>query len=172
MSDITELESRISTALERIGKGAKALAEARTTQAPETIEPSKDAADPAEITRLKEALDEEKLANAQLEERVKVLHDRQEKVMGQTEERAKTAEARLAEVEKELATFRRLNDELRASNAALRDANAEGVGDAHLINKSMRTELESLRTAHNADRKELETLLEELKPLVKEASNA
>ena len=61
MTDITELEGRITAALERIGSGVQALS---------AVPPEPEAApvDEGEIARLREALDIEKEANAQLEE--------------------------------------------------------------------------------------------------------
>ncbi len=65
MSDISDLESRITTALDRIGRGLDALG------------PKPDAGQDAEIATLKVALEEEKTANAQLEERVRAIKEKQ-----------------------------------------------------------------------------------------------
>ncbi len=43
-----------------------------------------------------------------------------------------------------LQRLKRINDQLRQNNQALREANEDGVGDPHLINKAMMTELEAL----------------------------
>ena len=53
-----------------------------------------------------------------------------------------------------------------ASNAALRTANAEGVGDAHLINKSMMAELEGLRAMRAAESAEARTIIDALTQLL------
>jgi len=59
MSQIEELQSRITAAMDRIGTGLSALSTAQ---------------DAAEQDDLKQALDDERTANAQLEERVKTLN--------------------------------------------------------------------------------------------------
>ncbi len=70
MQDIAELERRITAALERITRGVDTLGAA----ASEAAAPAEDS---AEITRLTEALDEERMANAQLNERLRVIRDRE-----------------------------------------------------------------------------------------------
>ncbi|MEP1327905.1 colicin transporter [Pseudophaeobacter sp.] len=69
MTQIEELQGRILTAMERIGAGVGKLEQARAV----ALEEAEAAAD---TSVLEQALDEEKTANAQLEERVKVLHAR------------------------------------------------------------------------------------------------
>ncbi|CUH89725.1 hypothetical protein PH5382_03676 [Phaeobacter sp. CECT 5382] len=69
MTQIEELQGRILTAMERIGVGVGKLEQARAV----ALEEAEAAAD---TSVLEQALDEEKTANAQLEERVKVLHAR------------------------------------------------------------------------------------------------
>lgn len=74
MQDITELESRISAALARIGAGIDVLS------APAAAQPETGAVDESamvEIGRLNDALDEEKMANAQLHERLRVIRERE-----------------------------------------------------------------------------------------------
>ncbi|WP_122073825.1 colicin transporter [Pseudophaeobacter sp. EL27] len=69
MTQIEELQGRIQAAMERIGAGVEKLEQARAT----ATEEARAAADNSD---LEQALDEEKTANAQLEERVKALHSR------------------------------------------------------------------------------------------------
>ncbi|KPD11891.1 colicin transporter [Phaeobacter sp. 11ANDIMAR09] len=69
MTQIEELQGRILAAMERIGTGVVQLEQARA----EAQEEARAAADNSDLEL---ALEEEKTANAQLEERVKVLHDR------------------------------------------------------------------------------------------------
>ncbi len=71
MSDITELERRITAALDRIGTGLV------------RIGGSGDAS--TEAAQLREALETERSANAQLEERVKAIRDRQEQTVSALE---------------------------------------------------------------------------------------
>jgi chromosome segregation ATPase len=69
MTQIEELQGRILAAMERIGSGVEQLEQARA----KAQEEARVAADNSD---LEQALEEEKTANAQLEERVKVLHSR------------------------------------------------------------------------------------------------
>lgn len=107
MQDIAELERRISAALARIDRGLEGL----TAPAPEP-DPADEAARQDEMTRLAEALDEERMANAQLNERLRVIKARE------IEARA-GLEAKLAEVTAELAALRAARAEEAAEVAAL-----------------------------------------------------
>lgn len=156
MSDIADLERRVTSALERIGAGLDALPMA----APQF--------DPGEVEALKEALESERTANAQLEERVLAIKEKQDTSVAALEARVASLSAQAAQQEADLARLKQVNAQLRDSNAALRDANAEGVGDAHLINKAMLAELEGLRASRAADLGELEAIMGELKPLIEE----
>ncbi|MGB8621487.1 MAG: hypothetical protein WCD16_01595 [Paracoccaceae bacterium] len=171
MSDISELERRISAALERIGAGAEALAAARAKAAEEAAATQPAQEDP-QLAEMRDALEAEKTANAQLEERVKAIRDKQESQVAHLEERVARLTARSAEVEAEVERLRRVNTKLRESNKALREANAEGLGDAHLINTAMQTELDALRVQREADRSELDQIIGELAPLTGEDTHA
>ena len=70
MSQIDELQSRMTRALDRISKGVETLS-AMEPPAPEPL----DDGSAEEIARLSAALEDEQMANAQLEARVKSLHD-------------------------------------------------------------------------------------------------
>ncbi|WP_435231592.1 hypothetical protein ACMAZE_07955 [Pseudopelagicola sp. nBUS_20] len=68
MSDISDLENRISAAMDRISRGLEALEGATSTEN----------FDVSEAEKLKQSLADERLAGAQLEERVKSLSEKQE----------------------------------------------------------------------------------------------
>jgi len=155
MSDITELERRITAALDRISTG---LGKAGGSNAVSD-----------ELVRLREALESEQSANAQLEERVRAIRDRQEDTVSALE--AEVARLREAAVrhDAEIQRLNRVNGQLRQNNHSLREANEQGVGDPHLINKAMMAELDSLRVSRDADRAELDAVLGELKPLLEGA---
>ncbi|KPU84585.1 hypothetical protein JI58_02900 [Marinosulfonomonas sp. PRT-SC04] len=157
MSDIAELERRIMAALERIGTGVDGLEASATTATEESDDGS---------AALKDALEAEKLANAQLEERVNAIKQKQETTVKEMQEQIKSLTTDLIQKENDSKKLLNVNAQLLESNDALRKANESGVGDAHLINKAMQTELESLRTTRKADLAELETIMAELKPLV------
>jgi chromosome segregation ATPase len=79
-----------------------------------------------------------------------------------------------ARIENQDVQFQRLkgaNAQLRDSNAMLRERNVEMLGDADAIDQSMRAELEALKTTRASDVEEMNTILDELKPLVKEQAN-
>lgn len=167
MSQIEELHSRITAAMARIGTGVETLAQ------------TGGAADAG----LVDALAEEKLANAQLEERlrgIKAKHDAELDLLraeldqpGEAEklqaELAAQADA-LARLDVDLQRLRQANEQLRESNATLRTANEAGVGEPHLINKAMLAELEALRAARAVDTAEASAVLARLEPLLADAA--
>lgn len=153
MSEISELERRISAALDRIGSALDRVGGGGDAE-------------------LAAALEAERTANAQLEARVaaiKVKQETQVAALNGEVERLKTA---LLERDGEIQALRGVNADLRVSNSALREANAKGVGDATLINSAMAAELKALRTASAAARAEVDEVLAVLEPLLEEAGNA
>ena len=157
MTEITDLQARITAALDRIETGIDGL-------------PAKAGAESAaEVARLTEALEEERTVNAQLEERLSTIKEKQDGTLDVLASEVDRLRALLASEEETVARLGRVNAELRANNAALRDAIAKGVSEPHLVNKSMMAELEGLRAAQEADRAELDAVLGELGALVAEA---
>lgn len=150
MSDIDALQQRLTAAMDRIAVGLGGL---QSTSS-------------AGNAALQAALDEEQLANAQLNERVRRLAERQETVLSDAIAASEAAQARVVSMDVELQRLRKANDQLRASNAALRAANEEGVGEPHLINKAMLAELEGLRAARAADVAEASSIIGALTPLL------
>jgi len=165
MQDITELERRITAALNRIGQGIEAVA-----ASPPPGEGVPDADTAAEVARLTEALDEERMANAQLSERIRMLRDRDRDRDGQAQK------AQGAMVDKltrqldvqglELQRMRKTVIQLRESIRMLTDAQITALPDVHLINKGMLAELDALRATRATDLAELDEILAELDPLV------
>jgi len=167
MSQIEELQSRITAAMERIGTGLAALTE--QSGGPD-----------AEIVS---ALEEEKLANAQLQERLRTLKAKHaEEIAALREELEKPGEVdrlraelasqteAMARLDMDVQRLRQANDQLRESNGALRQANEAGVGEPHLINKAMLAELEGLRAARATDAAEAGAILAKLEPLLANAA--
>jgi len=166
MSDTTQAEARITAALERIKQGLEALPQA----APAASAPEADGPD---VSALQAKLDEERTANAQLEERVKVLKERQDGKLAELEAAVETGRARSARMDRELQRLRQVNAELRDNNSQLREALTKGVSEPHLVNKAMLAELDALRATRAADAAEMDAILEELTPIIeKEASDA
>ena len=160
MTQTTELQARITAALDRISHGLEGLSSPAAQAAAQT----------GEIARLTEALEDERTANAQLEDRVRTIKAKQDgtvEVLAGEVDRLRTL---LAEQENTVAKLARVNDDLRANNTALREAISHGVSEPHLVNKSMMAELDALRTTQEADRAELDAVLGELNALVADAA--
>ncbi|MDJ0638375.1 MAG: hypothetical protein QNJ20_06040 [Paracoccaceae bacterium] len=153
MDEISEYQRRITAALDR---ASQALDQLRGSGGEDT-------------SALKAELDAERVANQQLEERVRAIKEKQETTVSQLEAQVEDLGTALKTRDAELQQVRSVNEELRKSNAALREANAKGVGDADLVNGAMVSELESLRAARAADRAEIEEILATLEPVLKEA---
>ena len=86
MSDIDELQRRITAAMDRVAAGLDQLG----------------ANSGGDSAALGQALEEEKLANAQLAERVRVLNQRQEGELAAATQMAQDAKARMAELDAEI----------------------------------------------------------------------
>ena len=171
MSDFPQLETRITTALERIRSGLDGFAAPPVVaDAPAAVDTFETTAKVAELTA---QLDEEKTANAQLEERVKLLKERQDGKMAELESNVDAGRARSSRMDRELQRLRQVNAELRDINGQLREALTEGVSEPHLVNKAMLAELEALRATRSADAAEMDAILEELTPIIeREAKDA
>lgn len=176
MSDIEEVQGRIMAAMERASRGLEKLAAAKE-----------------DVPDLSQELEEERLANAQLEERVKALKSQIETLTADTQAQLEQTKAELAQAQTKLAEVdghagqtaatherisaldvelqrvRQTNSQLSDACAALRAANAEGVGDADLINAAMQAELDALRAARSVERAETAAILATLTPLVEAA---
>ena len=153
MNDTTDIEARITAALDR----AEAALEALQAQSDD------------DTKGLKDELEAERTANAQLEERVRAIKERQDATVSGLEEQVKRLRDAVGARDGEVQRIRAVNAELRQSNQALRDANAEGLGDASLINAAMVSELEALRATRASDRAEIDDILATLDPVLKEA---
>ena len=150
MSNIEELQRRITAAMDRVAVGLNGL------EAPGS----------GNAAALEQALEDEKTVNAQLNERLRVLTQRQEADLKAVKEQSEATAKRMGELDLDLQKLRKANTELRQSNHDLREANAAGVGDPHLINNAMLSELEALRAARAADETEASTIIDALLPLL------
>ena len=175
MSQIDELQSRMTRALDRISKGVETLS-AMEPPAPEPV----DDGSAEEIARLSAALEDEQMANAQLEARVKSLHDQIE-AQPETPE-APEPDAALQEqiaaqregmqaLDGELQRLRQANDALLKSCTEMREALAENLGEPHLINQAMLAELEALRAARAVEVAEARVVLGALEPVLVQAAS-
>ena len=155
MSDIEELQRRITAAMDQVAFGLEKLG------------PAAAAGPDAETLR---QLEEERTANAQLQERVRALRTKSDGEIAGLRAQVDEGQSRLASLDVELQRVRRANTQLSDACAALRAANTEGVGEPHLINKAMLAELEALRAARAADVAEASVILASLQPLVDAAA--
>ena len=153
MSDIAELERRVSEALDRIA-GAVARMPAGGGE------------------DLAAALAAEREANAQLEARVAAIKERQETKVAGLEAEVRTLRAALLDRDGQIQRMREVNEGLRRSNAALREANAAGLADAGLVDAAMAAEVAALRMEDEVRRAEVEAILARLEPLIEEQAHA
>ena len=153
MSDISDLERRITSALDR------------ATKALEQLSAQSDEAGPD----LSAELEAERVANRQLEERVRAIKEKQETTVSTLEREVADLKDALATRDGEVQQMRSVNAALRDTNSALRDANAKGLAEPELIDQGMSKELESLRAARSAQQAEIEEILATLEPVLKEA---
>ncbi|WP_208354530.1 hypothetical protein [Pseudaestuariivita rosea] len=148
MSEIEELQGRITAALARIDQGLDRMT-APVGQSNAELEKS---------------LADEKAANAKLTEELKLLR----KAMAKLESQADAAQPPSNAVfEIELRKLTEVNAVLRKNNEALRKANSP---DAELVHASLHNELKALRAARAADRAELDAVLAQLKTMIEESA--
>ena len=152
MSDIAAFEGRITAALDRIRAGLDRA----------------DGGSGGDAGALQTALDEERTANAQLVERVRALKDAQEGRIAELEARLQAQRAQMAQMDGELQRLRGSNADLRALSAQLRATASDGAADAELINRAMMAEIDALHAQRSAEAAEVDAILSELKPLLKE----
>jgi len=154
MSDISNLESRITAALDRIRQGLDAVG-------------GQAAADPG----LQAALEEERAQNAELVERVRILKERQDTQVASLTLRVETQSKHLMKLDEELQQLRASNVQLRDMNATLRETVTTGLAP-ELLDAAVNAELEALNAQRSADAAEVDAILDELKPLIEETSHA
>ncbi len=157
MSDIQELGGRIAVAMDRIRSGIEQMA-----QSPRTGSDS-------DSDQLQSMLSEERTANAQLEERVKTLKERQDTNMSAMESRLGEQADEIATLAEQIDSLRTANAELSAANEALQNAaSGDNSGSADANGETL-AELEALKAQRAADAAEVDAILSEIKPLVEGA---
>ncbi|TNF23364.1 MAG: hypothetical protein EP318_00415 [Rhodobacteraceae bacterium] len=163
MADIEELQRRLTVAIERITKGVEGL-----QAAPPSPEggPVDVAALQQKLAEAESALEDERIVGQQRDERIKTLHAKLEDAQATMKARLDAQSEATAQIDLELQRLRRANEELRANNKALREAQEQGVSDPHLINTSMIAELEALNAARAAEIAEAAAIEAALKQLL------
>ena len=152
MTEIAELERRITAALDRIGAGVGRIGDGAKTQAAE--------------------LEAERAAKAALENQIRANEDRQEAMLAALQGEIVSLKSLLAEVDADLQRLRAVNSDLRSSNAALREANAAGLADPDLVNEALRREVQALQALDETNRAEIDRALALLEPIAEERANA
>ena len=138
MSDIEELERRVTAAMDRLAKGIGAL----------------DSGHAARIAELETALEEERVVNAQLKERVARLRQKHTR-----------ANAAVEKLDLEMQRLRRANEELIESNSALMGEEAEKAS-TDIVKQALLAELEALRAARASEAEEAQSIIGSLSALV------
>lgn len=174
MSDISALEQRLAAALRRISTATEALpdnADRRTDVAGSDInrgslENSEAMTAQAEFEKIQTELIETcKKLTAQdrqlveLTQALEAARTAQSEPMPTPEERSDHLAEAVNALELELSQVSQSNAQLRASNKSLRDVNAQGVGDAGLINAGLQAEIDSLTAERAADAAQMQLLI-------------
>ena len=157
MSNIEELERRISVAFDRIG------------QAVDSLVPAAPGIDTA---ALQDALQAEQATNAELTERLRVMTLRGESDAAEATEKVGRLVRALDAQGIELQRLKNTVIQLRESLRALREAQTAGVADPHLLNTVMLVELEALQATRLTEMAQIEEILAELHPLIEEVQDA
>lgn len=177
MTEIAELERRITAALERIGRGLEAMsanpvvAEAPDAAIAPVLDVVPDTRD-ADIARLQAALDAERATVAQLQDRLRASRDKDGVVQSQQDSKVDRMTRQLDVQGLELQRMRKTAITLREQLRAMRQAQANGVTEAQLINKAMLAELEALRSTRLSEMAEMDDIIAELTPMITEAEHA
>lgn len=166
MTDLVELERRITAALDRIARRAD-----MSQAAPLVVESAATAAESdddagATLAALRAELSTEQTTNAQLTERVQQLKQRQDNTISQLERSMARLTEQLDLQSLELLRLKKANAKLVAANAALRDNQAAGYPEGQVMNRSLSAELEALHAERRVEIAEMEEILAELKPLI------
>ncbi|NCO22496.1 MAG: hypothetical protein GW905_10970 [Rhodobacterales bacterium] len=151
MKDMSELERRISAALDRISTHVTTLQ--RPPPAPEPVIAQDDGLPAA--AELKAELEAERAVTAQLEERVRAIKEKQDTKVTSLESDLAAARNRIAALEEDLETLREAGEAPSAEEAA-----------------DLRVELDALRAERATERAELADLLAQLQPIVEESAGA
>lgn len=176
MSELDDLNTRLTAALSRIRDGLAALPDPATAieadiqvdaePAPAPHAPPSDgAAD--EIAALRAELETERSASTALEARVAALKDKIEHGAGAEDRKRRRA---LADLDGAVQALQAENAELRGTIDEMRRACETSTPDAALINRALQAELDALRAARATEAAEIAALLAELKPMLEEAS--
>lgn len=176
MQDMAELERRIAAALHRIGEGIETLTSA--TSAPASAPPVEDhAADADRIQQLEQALSAERHTVAALREQLEAQAEpapdteptpAPDADRAELEARIEKMTAQLDVQGLEIHRMRKTVVQLRENLRGLRRAQTANLADPEQINRAMMAELEAIRVTRLSEVAEMDEILTELTPLIKE----
>ena len=151
MSEISALENRITTALDRIRRGVEAQG-------------SGDA-------DLQAAVNHERVKNAELITAASRLKDQLDAQISALTERVDAQRVQMATLDAELQRLRASNAQMREMNTELRETVTQGLAP-ELINQATAAEITALQAQRSADVAEVDAILTALQPLMKENTHA
>lgn len=186
MSEIADLENRLSAALDRIAQGIDKI---DTGSAPIAGDNDAAEAQAARIAELEATLEAERAEKAVLEDQIQTLTgaaaanaatsggaagdaDLDALKQAHAEEleymRAVSASEREAweGLNSRLVRLRRTNKLMRSNAAAMRHEASMKVADPEAINQSLQSEFEALQAAYELERAETDVILKTLQPLL------
>lgn len=176
MQDLALLEKRIAAALQRIGEGLDALA-APTSRLPDDIV-SRIAAQDTEIARLAAELAAERSLAEDLRQRLAQAEEAATSHVSEVPSPPQDVADLQARIDRmtaqldvqglEMQRMRKTVVQLRENLRGLRRAQAANVADPEQINRAMAAELEAMRVARLSEVAEMDEILGELTPLIKE----
>jgi len=165
MHDLAELERRISAALARIGTGIESLHAAP----PADTAPAPDDAG-GEVAQLRAALDAEQQTTAALRAELAAARAAAPPEAGEAALRARIDQmTRQLDVQGlEMHRMRKMIVQLRENLRGMRRSQAANLADPEQINRAMMAELEAMRVSRLSEVAELDEILTELTPLIRE----
>lgn len=163
MTDVKQIESRLSRALDRISAAAGKLAAPAPAATP--MPPPAAPAD-TDVARLRAELEAERAKTAQLSERVNAVRHRQDSSVTSMERRLARMTEQLDLQSLEMLRLKKANSKLIEANRQLREGVEAQVIEPSAINRSLVAELEALRSERASELAEMEDVLGELKPLI------
>ena len=177
MQDLAELERRIAAALHRIGEGIEDV----TFAAPSPSEPQAEEqiamapADAERIQQLQDALSAERHTVAELREQLEAQAEQAPLSLAAADEDRADLLARIEKMTAQLDVqgleihrMRKTVVQLRENLRGLRRAQTANLADPEQINRAMMAELEAIRITRLSEVAEMDEILTELTPLIKE----
>lgn len=169
MQELAELERRIAAALHRIGAGVEALQAATPA-----TDPAAGGDASGEIARLTAALTAERQLTAELRARIAALQST-EPAPTPADGQGADHQARIDQMTRQLDVqglemhrMRKTMVQLRENLRGLRRAQAANLADPEQINRAMMAELEAVRVTRLSEVAELDEIITELTPLIRE----